>query len=74
MDNYDYIGEIEVAPKKIKSQIMVNIIEGTHYYKSNVNTYVIVEIPSYFFGRTVTRKNTPSPSYFKVIINYILNI
>lgn len=66
MENHDYMGQIEVDPKKIKSQIMVNVIEGRHYYKSNVNTYVIVEIPPYFFGRTATRKNTPSPSYFKV--------
>lgn len=74
MDNYNYIGEIKVTPKKIKSQIMVKIIEGRHYYKSNVNTYVTVEIPPYFFGRTATRKNTTSPSYFKVITHLILTI
>lgn len=66
MDNLNYVGEIETPSEKIKSQLMINIIEGRHYYKSNLDTYVVVEIPSYFIGKTMVRKTSTSPSYFKV--------
>ncbi|VVC37905.1 FerIin domain,C2 domain [Cinara cedri] len=68
MDNLDYLGEIEMQVEKIKSQIMINIIEGRHYSKSNLDTYVVVEIPSYFTGKTIVRKTSTSPSYFKTFI------
>lgn len=67
MDYFDYLGETETPVKKIKSQLIVKILEGRHYCKSNVNTYVVVEIPSYFNSKTATRKASSSPSYFKVI-------
>lgn len=69
MNNLDYLGEIEAPSEKIKCQIMINIMEGKEFYKSNVNTYVVVEIPSYFCKKTAIRKTTTTPSYFKVIIN-----
>jgi len=62
----EHLGEIDKPTEKIKSQIMVNIIEGRNYYKSNVDTYVTVEIPSYFLSRTPTKKTSTSPSYFNV--------
>lgn len=74
MDDLEYLGEIEVPPEKIKSQLMINVIEGRHYYKSNIDTYAVVEIPSYFKSKTATRKSTTSPSYFKVTLDYILII
>jgi len=67
MDNLDYLGEIELSPKKINSQIMINVIEGKDYYKSHIDTYVIVEVPFYFRDKTATSKPSTSPSYFKVI-------
>lgn len=67
MDNLDYLGEIELPPKQINSQIMINIIEGRDYYKSHIDTYVIVEVPLYFRDKTATSKPSTSPSYFKVI-------
>lgn len=70
MENVDYLGETMEPTEKIKSQITINIIEGKQYYKHNVNTYVVVEIPPYFHGKTETRKMTTSPSYFKVFFNY----
>lgn len=66
MNNLDYLGEIEVPSENIKCQIMINIMEGKQYYKSNVNTYVVIEIPSYFRKKTAIRKTTTTPSYFKV--------
>jgi len=70
MDNLDYLGEIELPPKQINNQIMINIIEGKDYYKSHVDTYVTVEVPSYFRDKTATSKPSTSPSYFKVIIYF----
>lgn len=67
MDNLD---EIDLPVENIKSQIMVNVIEGRHYNKSNVDTYVVVEVPPYFLDKTATVKTSTSPSYFKVIFNY----
>jgi len=66
MHALEYLGEIDKPQEKIKSQIMVNIIEGRDYYKSNVDTYVTVEIPPYFLNRTPTKKTSTSPSYFNV--------
>lgn len=66
----EYLGEISKPTEKIKSQIMVNIIEGRNYYKNNVDTYVVVEVPSYFHSKTSTRKTSTSPSYFNVTLNY----
>lgn len=66
MNKLDYLGEVEVPAEKIKSQIMINIIDGRHYSKSNLDTYVVVQIPSYFIGKTTIRKSSTAPSYFKV--------
>lgn len=66
MNDLEYLGEIEIPKEKIKVQIMINIIEGRHYYKSNVDTYVELEIPPSFSKKTDTRKSSTSPSYFKV--------
>lgn len=68
MDDLEHLGEIELPPKPIKSQIMINVIEGRDYYKSHIDTYVEVEVPLYFRGKTATRKTSTSPSYFKVTI------
>jgi len=69
----EHLGEIDKPMEKIKSQVMVNIIEGRNYYKNNVDTYVTVEIPSYFLSKTPTKKTSTSPSYFNVTLcNYIL--
>jgi len=70
MDNFDCLGEIELPTKQINSQIMINVIEGRDYYKSHIDTYVVVEVPLYFRDKTATSKPSASPSYFKVIINY----
>lgn len=70
MNNFDCLGETELPTKKINSQIMVNVIEGRDYYKSHINTYVVVEVPLYFRDKTAISKPSASPSYFKVIINY----
>lgn len=70
MDNLDYLGEIELPKKQIKSQIMINVIEGRDYYKSHIDTYVVVEVPLCFRGKTATGKASTSPSYFKVPTNY----
>lgn len=66
MDNFEYLGLSDIPTTNIKSQIMINIVEGRHYYKGNVDTYVTVEIPSYFISKTATRKTSTAPSYFKV--------
>ncbi|XP_027839231.2 uncharacterized protein LOC114121205 [Aphis gossypii] len=68
MDNLDYLGEIELPKKQIKSQIMINVIEGRDYYKSHIDTYVVVEVPLCFRGKTATGKASTSPSYFKTFI------
>jgi len=70
MDNLEYLGEIELPKKQIKSQIMINVIEGRDYYKSHIDTYVEVEVPLCFRGKTTTGKASTSPSYFKVSTNY----
>ncbi|XP_060860868.1 fer-1-like protein 6 [Metopolophium dirhodum] len=68
MDNFDCLGEIELPTKQINSQIMINVIEGRDYYKSHIDTYVIVEVPLYFRDKTATSKPSASPSYFKTFI------
>lgn len=68
--NHHYFGEIKTPNEYIKSQIMINILEGRHYFKSNVDTFVVVEVPLYFLGKTATRKTSASPSYFKVKFNH----
>lgn len=70
MDNLNYLGEIELPTKQMNSQIMINVIEGKDYYKSHIDTYVVVEVPLYFRDKTVTSKPSASPSYLKVIMIY----
>lgn len=74
MNSYDLLGEIVSPVQKVKSQFMINIIEGRQYYKNNVNTYVKIKIPFYFQGKTKTIKATNSPSYFKVFNLPIYNV
>lgn len=74
MDDFDYLGIIVSPIRKIKSKILINIIEGKDYYKNNVDTYVQVEIPPYFRDETKTIKSSTSPSYFKVFNNVCILI
>lgn len=59
MDDREYLGVIKSKLEKVRSKIVIYLREGKYYEKSNVDTYVEVEVPPYFLDKTNTCKTPP---------------